>query len=219
MNKRDTEKQRIGDSENRRARASNATQESQEVPPLAACVNTLPEAAQCSLKDGLQEDSLFIFSRALKAFEITTKRRLTKGDLEGAFATWWNLARKYLPADADFDECRMDFEATYAKTTSALGSDSLQAALERATARPLPPQATRYNSPLLRRLVAVCYHLQTLQGDSPFFLSVRAAAKVMGLANLNKASSLLSGLVRDGILTEVEKGQQGGRRATRYRFN
>jgi hypothetical protein len=113
----------------------------------------------------------------------------------------------------------MDFEATYAKTTSALGSDSLEAAIDRAATLPLPPQATRYTSQHLRRLVAVCYHLQKLQGVSPFFLSVRAAAKLMGLANPTKASCLLFGLVNDGILTEVEKGQRGGRRATRYRFN
>ena len=68
----------------------------------------------------------------------------------------------------------------------------------------------------LKRLVAVCYHLQLLQGNSPFFLSVRDAAKILGTKNLHQANAMLAGLVRDEILIEVEKGTR--KRATRFRF-
>ena len=85
--------------------------------------------------------------------------------------------------------------------------------------KPLPPQAERYTSPKLKRLVAVCFQLQLLQGGSPFFLGVRAAARIVGTKNLYQANGMLSGLVRDVILIHAEKGKRAGRRATRFRFN
>ena len=209
MSNRETEKQRHGDSEE--------TEETEEVPPLAASVKTLQEAVQLSLKDGLNKNCLFIFARAIKAFEITHDRRLPPAELQSAFSLWWSTANPLLPADADFDEWRFDFEDTFAKTHAALGANSLEEAIRRADTSPLPPQSARYSSPKIKRLVAVCYHLQLLQGNSPFFLGVRAAAKIGGAKGLPQASAWLAGLVRDGVLIEVEKGTR--KRATRFRFN
>ena len=185
--------------------------------PLAASIKTLQEAVQLSLKDGLHKDCLFCFARALKAFEITHDRRLASKKMEAAFSLWWNTAKPLLPSEAEFDEWRFDFEATFAKTNAPLGSNSLQEAIRRANANPLPPQAERYTSPKLKRLVAVCFQLQLLQGGSPFFLAVRDAARIVGTKNLYTANAMLTGLVRDGILAEVEKGI--GKRARRFRFN
>jgi len=209
MSNRETEKQRHGD--------TDVTEETEDVPPLAACVKTLPEAVQLSLMDGLNTDCLFVFSRTLKAFEITNNRRLSATELQAAFAQWWNAAKPLLPPDADFDEWRFDFEATFPKTHAAMGANSLQEAIRRAGCSPLPPQAERYASLKLKHLVAVCYHLQLLQGRSPFFLSVRDAARILETNNLHQANAKLAGLVRDGILIEAEKGTR--KRATRYRFN
>jgi hypothetical protein len=196
---------------------TDETQETEDVPPLAACVKTLPEAVQLSLIAGLDDKCLFNFARALKAFEITTNRRLPSAELSAAFAQWWNAAKPLLPPDADFDECRFEFEATFAKTHAALGADSLQEAIRRADASPLSPQSARYTSPKIMRLVAVCYQLQLLQGKSPFFLGVRDAAQIIGIKNLYQANAILGGLVRDDVLIEVEKGTR--KRATRFRFN
>ena len=214
---RDSEIQRRGDTEIKRHRDSDGTQVTEEVPPLAACVKTLPEAVQLSLQAGINDTCLFIFARALKAFEITTNRRLRPIEVSGAFAIWWNVAKPQLPPDADFDEWRFDFEATFAKTQAALGANSLQEAIRRTEAGPPPPQAQRYSSPKLRRLVAACYQLQLLQGTSPFFLGVRDAARILGTDNLSQANAMLLGLVRDGILILVEKGTR--KRATRFRFH
>ena len=63
---------------------TDETQETEDVPPLAACVKTLPEAVQLSLNAGLTENCLFTFARALKAFEITTNRRLPSAELSAA---------------------------------------------------------------------------------------------------------------------------------------
>lgn len=209
MSNRETEGQRHGDSDDK--------QETEDVPPLAASLKTLQEAVQLSLKHGLNKDCLFLFSRALKAFEITTDRRLPPAELQAAFALWWSAAKPLLPPDADQDEWRFDFEATFAKTHAALGANSLEEAIRRAAASPMPQQAERYASPKLKLLVSVCYHLQLLQGKSPFFLGVRDAAKIVDAKGLQQASAWLAGLVRDGILIEVEKGTR--KRATRFRFN
>jgi len=205
------------DTETRSYREKNVTKEKEDVPPLATSVKTLQEAVQLSLKDQKIEKSLFTFARALKAFEMIHDRRLPPAELQNAFSLWWNAATPLLPPDADFDEWRLDFEDTFAKTLSPLGSNSLHEAIRRADASPLPPQAARYSSPKLKRLVATCYYLQQLQGNSPFFLSVRDAAKIGGAKGLPQASAWLAGLVRDGVLIEVEKGTR--KRATRFRFN
>ena len=211
MRNRDFEKKSCGE--------TDETQETDEIPLLAACVKTLPEAVQLSLASGINDQCLFTFSRALKAFEITNNRRLPLVELQAAFAQWWSAAESVLPPDADFDEWRFDFEDTFAKTHAALGANTLQSAIGRAESIPVPANVKHYASPKLNRLVAVCYHLQQLQGSSPFFLGVRAAAKILGTTDLYLANAMLGGLVRDGVLTEAQKGTQGGRRATRFRFN
>jgi hypothetical protein len=144
-------------------------------------------------------------------------------ELDSAFSLWWNTAQPMLPTEADFDQWRFDFLATFAKTRAALGSNSLEEAIRRADACPPPPQANRYNNPEIKRLVAVCGHLQQLQGTSPFILSVRSAARILRMkcpnrADLDRANSILHGLVSDGVLILVEEGQQGARRASRFRF-
>lgn len=209
MSNGDTEKQSDGD--------TDGTQETEDVPPLAASVKTLQEAVQLSLKDQKIKNSLFIFARALKAFEITHNRRLTQAELECAFSLWWSAAKPFLPPDAAHDEWRFNFADTFAKTHAPLGSNSLEEAIRRADASPMPPQSARYTSHKIMRLVAVCYQLQLLQGNSPFFLGVRDAARIMGIKNLYQANAMLGGLVRDGVLSEAEKGTR--KRATRFRFN
>ena len=190
-------------------------------PTIATRVTTLQEAVQLSLKDAWSENCLFVFVRLLKAFVSTTGNKLKSADRASAFSLWWNSAKSssWLPTDADFDEYRYEFEDTFPKVKTPHGANPLAEAIRRADANPMPPQSARYTSPKLKRLVAVCYQLQLLQGNSAFFLAVRDAARILGTTDLNRANAMLAGLVRDGILTEVEKGIPGGKLATRFRFN
>jgi len=199
-------------------RVTHATKATDELPPLAACVQTLPEAVQLSLKDGLTEQTLFIFARALKAFEITSHMHLSPADLAGAFNLWWSTARTVLPQEADFDEYRFTFQDAFSRARSPLGAHHLKEAVRRADTSPPPSQARRYASARIKRLVGVCFQLQKMAGQSPFFLSVRDAARLVGTTRLAEASALLAGLVRDGLLIEVVKGTPAGRKATRYRL-
>ncbi len=185
---------------------------------MAAIVSTIPQAVEISLREGVSERTLFEFARALKAFEVTTGARLSPNDLGSAFALWWSTAKSLLPPDADFDEYRFTFDEAFEKARSPLGGNLLQEATRCADTQPLPAAADRYASPGIRRLVGVCCHLQRLQGSSPIIMSVRNAAEIAGKKRPEQGSNLLAGLVRDGILTEVERGAPGGNRASRYRF-
>jgi len=213
---RDIERLSHGDIQKTNKGDNNDTQETDEVPFLAATVKTLPEAVAMAIDLGLGENCMFHLSRAIKAFEITTKHQLPPAELLAAFNLWWNTAQPLLPPGVDYDEFRFDFQDTFAKTRSALGSNSLEEAIRRAKSTPLPMEANAYTSPRLKLLVAVCYHLQRLQGASPIIMSVRNAAAILGESNLNKANAKLNGLVRDGLLVLVTKGDK--KLATRYRF-
>lgn len=204
--------------EKHRNRDTDGTQVTDDMPPLAARIRTVSEAVSISLKEGINEHCLFTFARALKAFEITTRTKLPPNELACVFSSWWNTAKPQLPADADFDEWRFDFEYAYAHVRSPLGANHLKEAIRRADSEPVPTLARRYTSPKITRLVAVCYHLQILTGEGAFFLGVRDTARILGAKHLKRASTVLAGLVRDGVLIEITKGTPGGRKATRFRF-
>lgn len=177
----------------------------------------MPEAISITLQAPPGEDLLFYYCRALLAFESTTGMSFTKDDLNHFFSVFWKKAKDRFPADADFDEYRLYFLTTFPKVRAPLGSNPLDAAVKRA-ATFQPPAAERYTSLKLKQLVAICYHLQVLSEDSPFFLSVRSVMEFLGLKSTHQASNLLNGLVIDGILEYTEKGTPGGKRAARFRY-
>lgn len=202
---------------NRGKRATDETHATDDS-ALAAPVGTLQEAAQISLNEGVSENCLFNFARAVKAFEVTTGIKLAKSETGNTFAVWWQMAKPQLPKEAEFDEYLLLFEDAYARVKSPLGSSALTIAVGRAKSSAPPPDAEQFTSPKLRMLVAVCYQLQRLSGSSPFFLSLRDCARILELPRLETASAMLNGLVSRGILIVVEKGIPGPRRATRFRF-
>jgi hypothetical protein len=191
----------------------------QKIPLLASRVATLPQAVSISLSGAHGPDLIFVFCRAIKAFEATTGAKLPPKELENAFALWWSTAQSQLPDDADFDEYKCEFLYAFEKTRAPLGSNPLQEAIRLAESSPMPPEAARYQSPRLKRLVAVCRQLQLMTGDSAFFLGVRDAAAIIGTNKPRTGAALLDGLVKGGILAVIQKGTPGGNRATRYRYN
>ena len=93
----------------------------------------------------------------------------------------------------------------------------MTAILERAKQSPLPQAAGRYEQPDLQLLVGICRELQRASGDNPFFLACRTAGKLLGV-NHTTASRWLFLLRHNGVIQEVEKGDQVKRRASRYRY-
>lgn len=185
-------------------------------PPLPTPqVLTIQDAVEISLK-AQADKRLFVFARAIKTFEQKVKRVLTTQDLGSAFALWWSRAKALLPANAEFDEYRFCFLDSFERTRHGLGANVLEEAKRRAESESLPSCASNYSSSSIKRLIAVCYQLHALQSGSPFFLSARDAAKIAGTASPTIGNQLLRGLVRDGVLVEVQKGVSGGRHATRF---
>ena len=212
-----TERRRNRASEKMRDRETKETEDMEEISPLATRVRTLKEAVQLSLESEHLSDPVFTFARAIRAFEITCDRRLPEAELNAAFNLWWTAARSSLPDSTDYDECRLLFRDAYARARIPLGSNPLEEAIKLADSTEPPPEAMVYSNPKLRRLVSVCHYLQKSQGEAPFFLSVRDAARIMGITNLHHANAMLTGLIRDKVLTEVAKGTK--QRARRFRFN
>ena len=202
-----------------RQRDSDDTDDTQEYLHLSACVRTLQDAAKLALSGNGKDEPVFRYARAIKAFEITTGRKLKENELKPAFNVWWSLAKARLPKDCDREECLYLFLDGYEKAKTPLGANVIKTAIERAKNTPPPPEAARYENPKLKKLVHFCRELQRIMGDNPFFLGVRDAAKVMGNTSNEIASSLLHGLVRDGILKIIQKGTPGGRRATRFKYS
>lgn len=214
---RDTEIPRNGV----RREAHEAHDADEDLPP-ASRISTIPEAVEASLGPHAPKgDRLFVFCRALRAFEATHGKVLQGTDLESALAEWYRTAKRKgtLPDETPFDECRLLFKATYPETKHALGTSALEEAIRRGGAEAEPAEASHFEDRRIRRLVAVCYHLQALAGDAPFFLSARDAAEVLGDRNQwTKAARFLKGLCSMGILKVEAQGGYGGHRATRYRY-
>jgi hypothetical protein len=183
------------------------------------CVDTLQKAAQVSLDDRSNGDSIFKFARAVKAFEEYTAHKLEQEEIPIAFNEWWRIAQPNLPPDTDREECLFLFMDAYQKAKTALGSNVIENALLRidSNTNPPPEECARYESPKLKRLVRLCYELQQITAPKPFFLGVRDAARAIGLSakSLFVASAYLKGLERDGIIEAIDR-QEGGRKATRY---
>ena len=153
----------------------------------------------------------------MKAFELTIGTRLSLEERKSAFNVWWGLAKPTLPEDTDFDECLLLFLDAYDKARTPLGSNVLETAVKRLKETPPPPEANRFSSAKIKRLVHFCHELQTIAGGNPFFLGARDAARVIGCTPV-VACKYLNGLVREGILELVVKGTAAGRRASRFRY-
>lgn len=204
----DQKDQRDHKSQIRESECSEETHEVQD-PPLAACVQTQQEAI------ALAGNNPFTLARALKAFEITIGIKLGKFGLEAAFAEWWNEWETQLSGIRD--DYKAAFLSGYMRSKTPLGVNPLESAIASAASEPLPKQAEAY-APHIARLVAVGWHLQKLNKGREFYLSQRSAAKILG-GKLTAAVAVLDMLEFDGVFIVVERGKEGGRRATRYRLS
>lgn len=213
--------QRVRDTEilrNQRTRDTHDTEDTQEVPPPGPSVKTIQEAALAAIVDTSVGDPVFKLCRALKGFEKSTGTKLGQSDLSCAFSYWWNFpgSRADLDDNLTYEENLLLFHEAFKVARTALGENVIETAVRNINYKKLPPEANKYSSPRLKRLVHLCFELQMLNGKDPFFLGSRDAGKVISCAHIH-AAGFLKGLVNDGILILVSVGHRG--RASRYRFN
>jgi hypothetical protein len=112
-----------------------------------------------------------------------------------------------------FDEVWLQFLDAWPKAMYPKGM-LLPTALDRARAD-TPPEAEGYNNPRVKLLVSICYQLQLIQGNKPFWLSTYDAGRIVGRTQ-NWGSKMLSGLVRAGVLELIKQGK--GNQASRFRY-
>ncbi|NLE37138.1 MAG: bifunctional DNA primase/polymerase [Pirellulaceae bacterium] len=182
-------------------------------------------AILCSLplQIGTRNRQVFELARALKA--IPSLADAPVDSLECHVRRWHTLGiEKRVIGTEPFEETWIDFTLGWPKVRFPKGSEPMARLLELAKSAPLPTAAMGYEQESLRLLVALCRELQGVSGDNPFFLSCRTAAELLelttskGLPDHIKAWRWLFLLVQDRVLTEVEKGDIKGRRATRFRY-
>ncbi len=135
---------------------------------------------------------------------------------------WFEALYPYI-GTKDFAETEKDFRRGWlgVKYPIGAGAGSISAAVARAKASPLPPEASRFTVPGVRLLVAICRELQRQRGPLPFYLSSRDAADVLGIEGKEpqiRAWRWLERLRREGILQKVRVGSQVDRKANEYRY-
>lgn len=182
-----------------------------------SCVETIQQAVDISLVAGINETCLFVFGRALRAFEVKTNCRLDEASQGSAFALWWATAKLLLPDGEEYAVWESEFLEAFRKVRVPFGMNAIGQAIRDSENLPWPEVCNRYAKPI-GRVVAVCYHLQRVSVESSFFLSVRDTQRIGGFRTVFTANAILQTLIRDGVLEEVEKGALKGRKASRYKL-
>ncbi len=125
--------------------------------------------------------------------------------------------RKALPVigTKDFDTTWADFLHAWEHARHGLGANVLDEVAARVDPNELPEVAAHYTNESVRRLIALCAGLASLNGAKRFFLSAKCAADRIGVDSV-QAWRWLKMLEHDRVLRVLERGTK--RRATRYRF-
>jgi len=173
---------------------------------LAAIQSTLPE------QFGQRHRCLFEFARRLKAIQD-----LADADIQSLkpCVREWHIAALPCIGTKPFEETWLDFAEGWGKVKYAAGKEPVMKIYKQSLAKPLPAEAERYEQPELQRLVGLCRELQSVSGTEPFFLTGRAAAKLIGVSHPQAARWL-----RLLVLDEVIKLERLGKRhhASEYRY-
>lgn len=178
--------------------------------------SSLQSAAKLALEDKSKGDPIFKFCRAMRSFEKTTDTRLPEKEWESAFNIWWIAAKDLLPPDTDRDESLALFMDAFPKTMHPLGTHAIERAVHLLGTTSEPEDSARYSSPIMRKLVHLCWCLQAIVGENDFYLSLRSASEVIGVKKLETISAFLGQFERHGILKLKKKGI--GRMASEYRY-
>jgi len=169
---------------------------------------------------GKRHDAVFKLARHLQG--DARMRDVPLKDLKPIVDCWYNLLAEKIGAgniQANIDENWFDFAEGWGEVKYP-GKGGLMTALwDRATQSEPPQIAKRYGSPDMRLLVAFCRELQRETGDEPFYLATTIVDERFRLnGNRMRAWRWLDGLVRNGVLERVERGDPARRIAARFRY-
>ncbi len=186
-------------------------------------VRNLDEAVSRALPDGLHRTNacLFELARGLRTLEALNQREFAAGEIRDAFSLWHEKAKPFLRADEKSrDDYLVELLNAFSRVRFPLLAESLSRAWRLANDEALPAEALQFEDKPKRLLVALCWQLQRIAGEQPFFLSARDAGRLLGVSHVTAATWLRASCVLQ-IVREVEKGRilpDGQQRASRYRY-
>ncbi len=161
---------------------------------------------------------LFLLARGVLALEAERGKCYSRAELRDVFNQWYAAAKPYVRENQISDDYLMEFLELYNYVGTPLGSDVVDVAWKLAQSEPPPPEAEQFDSLEYKQLTALCWHLQQLAKAEPFYLSTRTVQRLCGLETHAQAARRLRGLVRFGVLKEIEKGGPHTNKATRFRY-
>jgi len=162
---------------------------------------------------GQRHACTFRLARAWKGIPELGK---SLSEVKPHFRRWHERALSSIRT-VSFDDCWWDFVESWEAVKQPEGTGIMTEIIERARAIDPPPVAEQYDSAEVRLLITVCLEMQREAGEQPFFLSSRSVASFCEITS-RQASRWLRGLVRDGVLELVTKGDAKSRKASEYRY-
>ena len=172
-------------------------------------------AIKCTLpnKNGYRHFLIFQFCRWLKAipdFELCEPRQLKP------LVKMWHEQALPTIGTKTFDDTWADFCHGWPRVKYPKGSGSLKIAAITALDQQSHVTAEQeYESDEAKLLIRLCFELQRLQGEQPFWLSCHNAAGVLGVSPPT-ANKMLEMLVADGVIMMVKNNT--ATKARRYKF-
>lgn len=198
---------------------TDATKETEVVSPdLLTGVKTLEDAYRRSVPNSPHNNNhhLFTLARGVKALEKQEGRNHSRERLRAIFDEWHLRATTFLRPGQTKEEYFIEFLDAYKRVKYPLGSVIVPKAWKLAQEQPLPCEANQFENRDLKLLIALCWQLQRLVGNQPFYLSSRTCQSLLGHDSHTTAAKWLRALCVLQIIQEVEKGNRV--RATRYRY-
>jgi hypothetical protein len=153
---------------------------------------------------------------SILALEAQQSRKFTPDERREIFARWYTEASPFVRSKLSKEDYLFEFLKACHRAKYPLGSKVIPHAWKLAQEQQPPPEAMQFEDPKKRLLVALCYHLQSLAGKEPFYLSARVCQRLLGQESHTTAASWLQVFCALEIIREVEKGKMG--RASRYRY-
>lgn len=192
-------------------------------PSSPAVVHTIAEAVRLALpsRPNKNHSHLCKLAGALKAHELTAGVVLTNKELKEAFCAWYKRATPFLKLSQSEQAYFLEFMDAWSNIKGPLGETAVQIAFRRAQSAPIPREASikDFDDPDICLLISLCRELQIIAGNLPFYLSPYTVKELFAQSSHSTAAKWLSGLCALGLLTRIEKGDFGKRRASSYRFN
>jgi len=150
-------------------------------------------------------------AREIRGVEKKRGKKLSPAQYKAILDNWEVASRPFLRAGHDY------FTQLLAKLNCVTvpKGETLQAAFERAKARPPPAKILALPNIQVRLFASLCRELQEMAGDQPFMLCQMRVAKLFGHSDHKNISNWIRALKTLGVLKPAEAAIPNAR-AARY---